>query len=268
VTAANQGKAKDARRADPEWLRAAYAVKGARDIATELACSHHRVYAALRAAGIPVRSNGVHVGRNKSMVPPELVDEIVARYVGGATVEQIARDFDLAVRAVSQLLEERGVKRTRGEAALLAHGSRNAPASGRREWPEELVAEVVERYSAGESGEALAAALGLPASSVYGLLRTRGLLRSQRAARQVRERSRLRVEPEQKVAHVAAPAWAEEALRRYAAGEAPRAIAVVVGASAKRVYTLLEERGVLRSRSETAKLRQAKRREAAAEYGG
>jgi uncharacterized protein (DUF433 family) len=169
MMAATDGTIHDPRLADGDWLRAEYAVKGARHIAAELGCSHHRVYDALRAAGIPVRSNGIHVGRNKSMVPPEIVEEVVARYVSGSTAEQIAGEFDLAVTAVSELLEERGVKRSRSEAAALRH-ARQGPASGPRQSPAELVVEVVHRYAAGESDEVIAGLLQLAALGVYRLV--------------------------------------------------------------------------------------------------
>jgi hypothetical protein len=98
-------RARDRRLEDVDWLRAEYAVRGALDIARELGCSHHAVYAALRAASIPVRRNGTHVGQSRSAVPAHLVEPVVARYVSGSTAEQVAGDFDLTVKAVTQFVE-------------------------------------------------------------------------------------------------------------------------------------------------------------------
>jgi hypothetical protein len=43
---------------DPDWLRAEYAKKGGRRVAEDLGCPRDAVYAALRAAGVPLRSTG------------------------------------------------------------------------------------------------------------------------------------------------------------------------------------------------------------------
>ncbi len=56
---------------------------------------------------------------------------------------------------------------------------------------------------------------------------------------------------------------AAEALARYAAGAAPGAIALLLGVPGDRVYRFLERRGVLRSRSEAAKMRAFVRSEGA-----
>ena len=55
-------------------------------------------------------------------------------------------------------------------------------AKGEESWPAELAA-VVERYAAGESGETIAADLGLDQSRVYSLLRERACFG--RSAKQV-----------------------------------------------------------------------------------
>jgi hypothetical protein len=76
-------------------------------------------------------------------------------------------------------------------------------------WPADLAAAVVERYAAGESGEAIAEDLGRGQSRVYAPVRERGLLRTLSEASALREERRRRpgcvhCEPELVPAEVAA----------------------------------------------------------------
>jgi uncharacterized protein (DUF433 family) len=187
--ASSAAKMRDARLDDVDWLRAEYAAKSAKQIAMEYGFPRDAVYEALRAAGIPRRVNR-HGPPIVDRVGANVADQVVARYVAGGSIERVAEELGLTLGVVGGVLEDRtrvsaadgscasGIKRSRSEAAALAHGKKGGPQPNRREWPAELVAEVLARYGAGESGERIAAELGLPASSVYRLLRHRGVLRS------------------------------------------------------------------------------------------
>ena len=58
---------------------------------------------------------------------------------------------------------------------------------------------------------------------------------------------------------------AEQAVARYEAGESPRVIGLALGVSAGRVYRVLRQWGVLRSKSEARMVAHARRRAAAEE---
>ena len=120
------------------------------------------------------------------------------------------------------------------------------------------------RSSSGISGASrarlIAELLELPASSVYRLLRERGVLRSRGAARPVRRGEAPPAEVEPGVVEVLPAELAEEAVARYEAGEAPRVIGLALGVSASRVYRVLKQWGVVRSRSEAARVRHERRR--------
>lgn len=256
--------------ADPAWLRAEYATKAAGQIARELGCPRERVYAALHAAGIPMRQNRYYPNP-LDQVNTELADRIVARCLAGAGPRVIAAELGMPVKRVRRIAAARGVQRSRSEAAALAHAARRERAAeASKPWSPELEAAVLARYAAGESGEAIAAALGLSESRVYRLLRERVVARSRSETRALREGSRPRVEPVREargpeVREVAAPrqilpaGLAEQILARYAVGEAPRAMAVALGVPANRVYRFLRERGVLRSKSEARRVDDARR---------
>ena len=246
--------------ADPAWQRAEYATKGAKRIAQELGCSHDRVYEALHAVGIPMRENG-HPQVLKE-IPPETAERIVSLYLAGWTAERVAAELGLQVKKVNSLLEERGVKRSRSDVASLANARRRKPAVEKppREWPPELQDEMLQRYAVGESGEVIAEAMGLVASSVYRVLRKHGVVRRQRQARLIRDEGRPRPAFVRQAPEVMQADLAEDAVGRYLDGESPRLIAVALGVPASRVYRLLKERGVMRSRSEARKVDWARRR--------
>lgn len=250
--------------ADPAWLRAEYATKAAGQIARELGCSRERVYAALHAAGIPMRQNRYYPNRSRR-VDAELADRIVARYVAGAGARQIAAELGVSAQRVRKIVAARGVKRTRREEAALRkaapreHAARSGPAVTPSRWSPELEAVVLERYAAGESGEAIAAALGRSKRRVYRLLRERSVLRSPGRTRGTRDVRQASAEPAPEAPtsaerEILPAALAEQVLARYAAGEAPQAMAVALGVPASRIYRFLRERGVLRSRSEARAL--------------
>lgn len=169
-------------------------------------------------------------------------------------------------------LRERGVVRTRSEARIAACARLRAANGGdgaRIEPPANWEAAAVERYLAGESGPAVAKALGLPVGRVYGVLRERGVLRPASEARRLEEARRRAVKAERVEA---APARVDGRVRvipaelaaavveRYAAGESGEAIAKDLGLGQGRVYRLLRERGVLRTLKEASALREARRR--------
>jgi DNA-binding CsgD family transcriptional regulator len=249
---------------DPAWLRAEYATKAAGQIARELGCSRERVYTALHAAGIPMRQNRYYPNRSRR-VDAELADRIVARYLAGAGARQIAAELGVSAQRVRKIVAARGVKRTRSEEAALRkaapreHAARGAPAAAPSRWSPELEAVVLERYAAGESGEAIAAALGRSKRRVYRLLRERGVLRSPGRTRGTQDVRQASAEPAPEAPapedrEILPAGLAEQVLARYAAGEAPRSMALALGVPASRIYRFLRERGVLRSRSEARTL--------------
>ena len=103
---------------------------------------------------------------------------------------------------------------------------------------------MLERYAAGESEGAIAASLGVAPSSVYRVLRERGVLRSRREAGLMLGRGQSQPEPERKdrapeMREIMPAGLAEEVLERDAAGEAPRLLGLVLGVPGNRVYRLL-----------------------------
>ena len=102
-------------------------------------------------------------------------------------------------------------------------------------------------------------ALGVPASRIYRFLRERGVLRSRSEARALSfarqwagvARKRAEAGPAGRARKAEWPAeLAAEVLERYAAGEPGPAIAAELGLTRGRVYALLRERGVVRTKSE------------------
>ncbi len=216
------------------------------------------MYEALHAAGIPMRQNRYYPNP-ADQVNTEIADRIVARYLAGAGPQQIAAELSMPVKRVRRIIAARGVQRSRGEAAALAHASRSGPAATSVQWSPELEASVLERYTTGESGEVVAAALGVSASRVYRLLRKRGVVRSQREAQWLRGESRSRAEPvreapDPEVRNVPAerrscpPGWPSRCWR-VRGWARPRAMAVAFAVPANRVYWISAGRGVPRSRA-------------------
>ena len=186
-------------------------------------------------------------------------------YVAGSSAEQVADAVGLSVDQVGRLVEEVGVKRSRSDVARLAHAPAGEPPAGPSEWPADVQAEVLERYAQGQSGEVIATMLELPASSVYRVLRERGVLRTRREAGPTSHPRGPRAEPERKapaaeVREIVPAELAEKVLKRYVAGEAPRVIGLALGVPGNRVYRLRRERGMLRSVSEALRMRAARRR--------
>ena len=151
--------------ADSTWLAAEYATKSAKQIARELGCSNDRVYAALRTAGFPMHGPGRYPPPME--ITGETAERVVTLYLAGASAQDIAGELSVSAPRVLRFLEERGVKRTKSEVGSLAYAYRRAaasrkpksekePAKPRRKWVPELEPEVLERYAAGESGEAIA----------------------------------------------------------------------------------------------------------------
>ena len=133
----------------------------------ELGCSADRVYEALRAAGVEIHAPGTHPPPKE--ITPVLVERIVSLYLAGSSAKDIGGELGLSRDRVRWVVEKRGVKRTKSEVGLLAYAHRReaasrkakseqGPAKSRRQWLPELEPEVLERYAAGESGEAIAPA--------------------------------------------------------------------------------------------------------------
>ena len=107
--------------------------------------------------------------------------------------------------------------------------------------------------------------MGLAHAGVYRLLREEGVLRPRGAVKRIGERGRPQVEAEPGVTEILPADLVEQAVARYAAGESPRLIGLALGVSSSRVYRVLKQWGVLRSKSEARKVAHARRREAAEE---
>jgi hypothetical protein len=208
--------------ADLAWLRAEYATKGAKEIAKELGCSRERVYEALNAAGIEMRTNGYYPKR-PGQIPPEVAERAVSLYLAGSSLEAVAAELRLKVEHVSRILDERGVKRSRSEAAALAGRAPDSTPPGAR--PADLAAGVLDRYAAGESGVIIAGSLSLAPLSVYRVLEDCGLLRSHGEARRVREEGGRRPSASGSVRGALSAEVVEPAVARYLAGDSPRLIA-------------------------------------------
>ena len=153
------------------------------------------------------------------------------------------------------------MKRTRSEVAALAQAERlKSQALARDGWSPEVWAEVLARYAAGQSGEVIAESMGLTHAGVYRLLRKEGVLRPRGAVKRIGERGRPQIKAEPGVTEVLPADVAEQAVARYQAGEPPRVIGLALGVPASRVYRLLHERGVVRSKSAARKMQYARRR--------
>ena len=99
-----------------------------------------------------MRENGFYPKPSEQLTP-ELADRIVSLFLAGWTAECVVGELGLALKDVNRLVEERLVKRTRSEVASLANAERlRSEARPRDEWTPEVQAEVLERYSTGQSG--------------------------------------------------------------------------------------------------------------------
>ena len=115
-----------ARLADPAWLAAEYAAKSAPQIAEELGCSPSQVFGALRRAGIARRRREEYasMARGWRTWPADVHERVVALYCAGWAAPAVAEELGVSVNGVYALLRERGVVRSKGEAAKLASGRR------------------------------------------------------------------------------------------------------------------------------------------------
>jgi hypothetical protein len=107
-----------------------------------------------------------------------------------------------ATRSARAIAGELGVPVHRVHAALRAAGiprragrQPSTEAQRARLWPADLADRALELYLAGESGPAVAKALGVPVSRVYELLRERGVMRSSHEARRLAEQRRREKRP-------------------------------------------------------------------------
>ena len=181
-----------------------------RIIGRALGVSPTRVYLTLRERGVVrTRSEARMLAAGVRQLPEGWEAVVVERYVAGDSGPAIAAGLGVPVRRVYAVLHERGVLRSPSEARKLDEARRRAaktaaegqepgpaaPAGAKPKswsWPAELADLIEERYSAGESGEAIAADLGVGQSRVYALLRERGVLRTLSQASLLREERRRR----------------------------------------------------------------------------
>ena len=131
------------------------------------------------------------------VLPPDVAEQVLARYAEGEPPGAIAAVLGVALGRVYRCLKERGVLRNQSEAARVRHARAKArrelegppveaPKSEPRPLPAELAEKVVERYLAGDTGEAIAADLHIGHGRVYRLLRERGVLRTPAATLRLR----------------------------------------------------------------------------------
>ena len=258
-----------------------------RDIAAEFGMPVKRVRRIVSARGVQrSRSEAAalaHAVRRERAArapvqwSPELEASVLERYTTGASGEVVAAALGVSASRVYRLLRERGVVRSqreaqslRGESRLRVEPMREAPGPKVREvtvpreiLPAGLADQVLARYAAGEPPRAMAVAFAVPANRVYRFLRERGVLRSRSEARRVDDarrgmgvaRKRTEAGPAARARKEEWPAeLAAEILARYAAGEPGPAIAEELGLKKGRVYALLRERGVVRTKSEARRI--------------
>ena len=115
-----------ARLADRDWLAAEYASKSAPRIAEELGCTRGQVFGALKRAGIVRRRREEYasMARGWRTWPADVHERAVALYCAGWAAPAVAEELGVSVNGVYELLRERGVVRSKGEAAKLASGRR------------------------------------------------------------------------------------------------------------------------------------------------
>jgi phage antirepressor YoqD-like protein len=201
----------------------------------------------------------------REILPPDQAAEALARYAEGEAPRAIAVVLGVPATRIYRLLREAGVLRTPSEARALRYEPRRAARelerleaeaerAQRAQVEAELADKVIERYAAGESGPAIAEALGLGAERVYTILRKRGVLRSRVETMQVRAQTGAISDFVGKRAEPLPAEVAAEVLARYAAGEGGTAIAKALGLKQWQVYELLRERGAMRSIGETKRM--------------
>lgn len=145
---------------DRKILRRWRAGKDGVQIAAELGIGSTSVYRALKRHGITPSNDPRPKAdwRRKHTQEQEL--EIVRRYREGELMAVIARDFQCHTSTVKNV--------------VLRHGETLRPVGGsRRGWTDEEVAEIVNRYRAGETQESIASAFQTHSSQITRI--TRGL---------------------------------------------------------------------------------------------
>jgi DNA invertase Pin-like site-specific DNA recombinase len=192
-------------------------------------------------------------------LPPDVAERAVTRYAEGEPPGAIAAVLGVALGRVYRCLKERGAWRDRSEAAKVRHAREKArreregppvqaPKPEPRPLPAEMAESVVERYLAGDTGEAIAADLHIGHGRVYRLLRERGVLRTPAATLRLRVEAGA-VRDDRRNGSRRLPAYVVvEVLERYVAGEGGTTIARALGLKKSQVYDLLEGHGVIRQR--------------------
>lgn len=198
------------------------------------------------------------------VLPPDVTEQVLARYAEGEPPGAIAAVLGVALGRVYRCLKERGAWRDRSEAAKVRHARAKArrelegpPVEAPKSEPRPLLAElaekVVERYVAGDTGEAIAADLHIGHGRVFRLLRERGVIRTPAATLRLRvEAGVVRVDARNRGQRLPADVVVE-VLERYVAGEGGTTIARALGLKREQVYDLLNGHGVIRNRRKTAR---------------
>jgi hypothetical protein len=111
------------------------------------------------------------LGRKKTKGPGLSADEMVRRYLAGATCVDIGAAAGLSKSSVATRLRQAGVKLRPG---------RKAPGSGQLDLP---VPEIVERYRAGEMIETIGRSLGASPKAISARLKKASVERRRRGRR-------------------------------------------------------------------------------------
>lgn len=150
--------------------------EGQREIADALGVSQSAVMQWLRRAGVKARKPGEM--KAVRLVPPEVSDEIVRRYLAGESFNQIGKALNLSPLTVRKRCQSAGVKpRTLSDATRLGRGT-----------TPEQAAEAVRRYLQGAPSGEIAASIGVHASTVLGWVRAAGVpVRNRWDSRRLRE---------------------------------------------------------------------------------
>ena len=98
------------------------------------------------------------------------IEEVIRRYEGGESTTEIAKDIGVGRKAIVYALKTRGVP-----IRPAADGQRGKARPGLRVLSDEQVAQLVERYQAGESATQLRKAFGVALSTTITTLRREGV---------------------------------------------------------------------------------------------
>jgi len=180
-----------------------------RDVAAALGIPRSTVATILHEQGVPARP----AARPRKLAEAQ-EKALTDAYRAGATVPALAARYGIGETLVRWVVRRRGARKHREP-------------SRRARMTDALSRQVVERYGAGENARAIAAALGVSKTAVYGVLHREGVP----------------VRPTGRTPTLSAGQDAELAAR-YEAGETEQQLAAVIGVSRGVVARALDRRQV------------------------